>query len=498
MLNQIPRHLQGSKNTAFVINDKAYSYAELGVLTRQYYHYLLQHTEIKLIGISMHNDIYTYAFMTAVVLSNCGYVILNLNNPPERNNVIAQEAGLKHIVSSIADDTHTVPSFLEFTALDTIPRVQEPLSFTEPDPQSTAYILFTSGSTGKPKGVRITKQNLNAMLVAIRDIPIPISETDKVLQMFDLTFDGSVLMLFMPLCAGATVYTIDPAKIKYMDIARIMVTYPLTYVFVVPSIISLLKPLLALLHLPSITTFIVGAEATAKSRLDTIMPSIPNAAIWNLYGPTEATVCVMAYRLDANVDNELHNDLIPIGKPMPGVKHLIIAEGNVITACDVKGELFIGGEQLTDGYVNDEERNHNEFVYYDWNGTPERFYATGDIVYKNKFGNYMYCGRKDRQVKIQGNRIELTEIEYHARQITGGQAIAMVQDKDGVQRLHLFVEDYAGEKDTITQYLESHLPACMVPNDIINLKQFPATESDKTDMRKLYNEIGKDNGRQNE
>ncbi len=493
MLKQITRHLQSSQNTAFVIKDTPYSYAELGALAKRYYHYLMQHPEIDLIGIAMHDDINTYAFMTAVILSNCAYVILNLANPIERNMLIADEAGLKHMVSSNADDACLAPPALAFTAMDSIPEVHALVTFNEPDPQSLAYILFTSGSTGKPKGVRISKKNLNALLTAFAKLPIPIHATDRVLQMFDLTFDGSVLMLFMPLCMGATIYTTDPAKIKYMDVARLMVVYKLTYVFVVPSVISLLKPFMASLQLPSVTTFIVGAEATSKTRLDTILPSIPNATVWNLYGPTEATVCVMAYRLDANVENELHNDLIPIGKPLPGVMHLIINEGNVVTGCDTKGELYIGGEQLTSGYVNDGERNCTEFAYHDWDGSPQRFYATGDIVFKNKYGNYMYCGRKDRQVKIQGNRIELSEIEYHASQITGGNTIALLHDKEGVQSLHLFIEDYSGEEEAITQYLEKQLPACMVPSEIINLKQFPVTASDKTDMKKLNEEIDKGN-----
>ncbi|MDD2228060.1 MAG: AMP-binding protein [Candidatus Cloacimonetes bacterium] len=486
MLKQIVHHLQSSQNTAFVINDTAYSYKELGTIASKYYTFILQHPEIDICGIAMHNDIETYAFMTAVILSNCGYVMLNLANPPERNAVIAEEAGLKHIVSSVAGDENIVPPFIAFTHLDAIPEPLGQVYFTEPVPCSTAYILFTSGSTGKPKGVRITKKNLNAMLDSFAKLPIPINETDKVLQMFDLTFDGSVLMLFMPLCAGASIYTVDTDTIKYMDIARLMVSYPLSYVFVVPSVIALLQPFMSLLHLPSVKTFIVGAEAATKARLDTIIPSLPNASIWNLYGPTEATVCVMAYCLDKNIDSELHNGLIPIGKPMQGNHSMIMDDGKVITDCDVKGELYIGGDQLTDGYVNDEEKNLTAFAYHDWKGSLMRFYATGDIVFLNSYGNYMYCGRKDRQVKIQGNRIELAEIEYHARKITHTEAIAILKETNGNPCLHLVVEGFSGDKDAVIQYLGRQLPACMIPQSITSIDKFPLTDSDKTDFKKLY------------
>lgn len=489
MLCQIIKHLHSSLKTAFVINDQSYSYDDLRLLTERYYGFLAQHPEIELIGISSHNDIFTYAFLTAVVLSNCGYVILNLVNPVERNALIAKEAGINYIVSSIAEDINSVPDFLTFITLDSIPEPVKQVTFTKPNPDSTAYVLFTSGSTGKPKGVRITKKNLNALLTSIISIPITISENDKVLQMFDLTFDGSVLMLFLPLCAGATIYPTEPARIKYLDIVRLISTYSLTFVFVVPSVISLLKPFLSSLSFPSIKTFILGAEAVSISHLNAICPSIPNADIWNLYGPTEGTVCVTAYKLNENVELEMYNGLIPIGKPLPGVEHLIIDEGRLIINADEMGELYIGGEQVTEGYVNDEERNRQSFIHIEIDDQNQRFYATGDIVYRNKYGNYMYCGRKDRQVKVNGNRIELSEIECYATQITGHHSIAMVKEIDGLNKIYLFVEAYTGDKDMLIRHLEKHLPSYMIPQDIINLNSFPLNNCDKIDFNQLYKQL---------
>jgi len=200
VINQIIKQLQESQNTAFVIKDKPYSYKEFGILVKRYYHFIIRHPEIKLIGITMRNDLQTYAFITATFLTDCGYVVLNLAHPLDRNALIAAEAGLKYVTSSVAADIKSLPQTLNFIAIDDIPEIHDEVSFTEPDPNSTAYIIFTSGSTGNPKGVKITKKNLNAFLYSFFHAQVELDNTDHVLQMFDLTFDASILMLLPAGC----------------------------------------------------------------------------------------------------------------------------------------------------------------------------------------------------------------------------------------------------------------------------------------------------------
>lgn len=142
-----------------------------------------------------------------------------------------------------------------------IPHPAPSVDFSEPNPHSTAYVLFTSGSTGTPKGVKITKKNLNAFETSLAATPIAVKESDSVLQMYDLTFDASILMLVPALCVGATIYTTDPTKIKIIDIARILTTYPISYMFLVPSVISLLKPYVADINVPSLAILLLGGEA---------------------------------------------------------------------------------------------------------------------------------------------------------------------------------------------------------------------------------------------
>ncbi len=489
MLKRIVDNLLNSANIAFVIDDVEYDYKQLAILVKNYYSCLTKNIRAEVVGIVMRNDLETYAFMTAVMLSETGYVILNPVNPRERNLQIAEAANLSIICSSHIDDKKMLSPEYEYFMLKEIPEAIDAFVYIEPNPDATAYILFTSGSTGNPKGVKLTKGNLIAFLDSFFKLPISYTENDHVLQMFDLTFDVSVAMLFLSLCQGATIYTTDPTKIKYLDIARILTTYPISIACMVPSVISLLKPYLPEIHLPQVKTFILTAEATTNSLLNLIKPSIPNADIWNLYGPTEATIWCLAYKADKNIENELYNDYISIGQAMPGVKSLIINDGNIITNTLEKGELYIGGKQVAAGYVNDIEKNNLVFHLMEFNGISERFYSTGDIVYLNEYGNVMYCGRKDHQVKIQGYRIELNEIEYYARKCTDTMAIAIAKEVDGNMQLFLFVENYAGTDESITDYLEQKLPVYMVPKRIYNLKQLPINSSNKIDRKKLEDTI---------
>lgn len=488
MLSKLIDTLCNSQNTALVLNDVRYSYPELRLEVQRYYNWMMERSQGEIIGLVMHNDLATYAFLIACVLSPCGYVVLNPTQPVDRNRLIAVDAGISTFVGSKADDASLLGEGYGFISLDEIPHPYVPLSIEPPADDAPAYILFTSGSTGKPKGVKISTRNLNAMLAAVEALPIPISAEDRVLQMFDLSFDGSVLMLFYPLCFGAEIYPIDAAKIKYLEIARVMLSYSLSFVFLVPSAISLLKPYLPRLSFPAVKTLIVGAEAVSKSLLDCMMPCLPNADVWNLYGPTEATVCVTGYKVDANVDMELHHDILPIGKPLPGVLHLLIKDDGELCEPGEQGELYIGGAQLSEGYVNSEELNRKAFTTLMWEGSPQRFYATGDVAYLNEFGNYMYCGRKDRQVKVQGNRIELGEIEYHASQAAGSNSVVVVDEEDGIAKLHLFVENALISKAEIARHLSGKLPACMLPQQITLVESFPRNSSDKTDIKRLQSE----------
>jgi amino acid adenylation domain-containing protein len=443
----------------------------------------------------MYNDLRVYASIVSVLLSNKGYVVLNPKNPVDRNRLIVEQSKIKSIVCLSDFDSEMAKTIGAHPVR--IPETRECLSSDVHELKidawnydKTAYVLFTSGSTGIPKGVSITHGNLNSFFESFFELDLAMGVLDNVLQMFDLTFDVSVAMLLCPLIRGASLFTVPFDKVKYVEIVKIMSSNKITVLCMVPSVLSFLRPYLSELLFESVKICILTAEASHYDLIVDSRQSFPNAIYWNLYGPTEATIWCLAYQLDDNASSELYNGMISIGKDMHNVDHLIVDEDTrVITDARVKGELLIGGDQVTSGYVNDAERNQTAFVNINLNGKEQRYYRTGDIVFINEYGNLMYCGRIDHQVKIQGYRVELNEIEFYARQYACVQSVALVKTINAHHYIYLLLEGYTGNHDDLLAKLKIKMPEYMLPHKIISLQQFPVNSSNKVDRRSLAEKI---------
>lgn len=179
------------------------------------------------------------------------------------------------------------------------------------------------------------------------------------------------------------------------------------------------------------------------------------------------------------------NGMVSIGKPLANVEAVIIDEqGDVITTAGGKGELCVAGDQVTPGYWNNEDKNASAFFMMDG----KRFYRTGDLCFWDASGNIMYVGRLDQQVKIQGFRVELAEIEYHARQYYRNEIrIVAVAFKNGnnLDEIALFIEKSEEPSDCLLSFLKEMMPQYMIPSRVIYLENFPQNSSDKIDRNKL-------------
>ena len=469
---------------ALVIDDRTYTYQELFGLAGSICE-TLRNLKEDIIGITAENRMETYASILAVLLSGKTYVMLHPDYPAERNCRIARQSGIGLLLYSGENGDILPPDISAGRVCISSHRQTSNSGVVTYDvnPDVPAYIIFTSGSTGEPKGVPISRRNLNAFYKAYRALGWELDESDRMLQMFELTFDVSVVSTLYPLTLGASVYTVGTSKLKYMRVYELMEDEELTFVAMPPSLLQFLSPYFGEIHVPKLKYLIVTAEAANADLLQRFRACAPNAEFVNLYGPTEATIYCTAYRIPPEGCKQ-HNGMIAIGHPFTGIDTMIMDENETPVQTGEQGELWVSGEQVMRGYWQDEEKSRQVFARF--NG--KKYYKTGDLCSVDPDGDIIYRGRKDYQVKVQGFRVELSEIEYRTKKFFPNETNAVVVPKkedDGGCQLHLFVGTTSHERDALLHYLKEHLPVYMIPTAIHFLEEFPLNTSGKIDRKAL-------------
>jgi D-alanine--poly(phosphoribitol) ligase subunit 1 len=443
----------------------------------------------KLIGVVGADTLDDYAAILAVLRSGRAFVPLNPQHPPQRNQGIAQQAGLRTLLvsSTGAPPWASADSTLRILHTPSASAGHD-ISNASVAPDDLAYLLFTSGSTATPKGVPITRANLAAFLDALDAGGYSVNLQDRVLQMFDPTFDFSIAAYLAPLSRGACVFMVSSGGAKSAEVYRLLEEERLTVAPLVPSVLSYLRPYFPDISLPHLRLSMFCGEPLYADVVDAWMRCAPASAIANFYGPTEATVFALVYEWrSARRRQKQLNGVVSIGRPMGMNRAIVVDEALVPVASGVRGELCIAGPQLTPGYWGDAELNRRAFFERHEGGETVRYYRTGDLVMGDSDGDFHFCGRLDYQVKLNGYRVELGEIEHHARLITGGRAcIALVcGNRTGELELNLVVETDSDAPTEILAELRTRVPAYMVPIRVVPVSHLPMNANGKIDRMTL-------------
>lgn len=440
----------------------------------------------KLIGLVTNDDIQTYAGIVALWMEGKAYVPVNPEVPIERNLQIFKSTGTRYIIDS---SKTSVYSSFEVIHSSNLTESYPDLNPNTVDGEALAYILFTSGTTGTPKGVPINFNNLQALVNAIDAEPeFNLNNTDRCLQMFELTFDFSVVTYLFPLLAGACMYTIPKGAIKYFYIFKLIKDKKLTVLTMVPSIINYLRPYFHEINEPSVRYCSFGGGALHSDIAKEWSDCLPNCKIFNYYGPTEFTVYSGFYPYHKETHTKAHNGIIAIGKPQKNTTYLVVDDNNQEVPVGVTGELCLGGPQITPGYWNDEERNKKSFFIKRDIGEDIRYYKTGDLCIKDEDDDFLYVGRADFQVKIRGYRVELSEIEFHAKAKSKEKVNMVALDiynNLGNAEIALAIESEPFDTREIFEYMKSQMPNYMVPTHVKFIKEFPHSLNGKIDRKTL-------------
>ena len=444
----------------------------------------------KLIGLITNDDLQTYASIIALWLEGKAYVPVNPETPLDRNIQIFELTNI-----SIVLDSSKTSIYKEFQVINTSNLTEQHPNLTPSNcnGQDLAYILFTSGSTGVPKGVPITFNNVQALVDAIDAEPtFNLMHTDKCLQMFELTFDFSVVTYLFPILSGPCMYTIPKGAIKYFYIFKLIKEKKLTVLTMVPSIINYLRPYFKEINEPSVRYCSFGGGALHADIAKEWSNCLPNGKIFNYYGPTEFTVYSGFYPYHKDTHTKAYNGIIAIGTPQKDTIYSVVDENNKQVEVGEIGELCLSGPQITPGYWQNEERNRLSFFIREEQGIPIRYYKTGDLCIKDKDGDYLYVGRADFQVKIRGYRVELAEIEFHARTINPLKVNVVALDvynSLGNAEIALAIESEPYDTTNMIAYMKQKLPSYMIPMHLKFFKEFPHSINGKIDRKILRNQF---------
>lgn len=349
-----------------------------------------------------------------------------------------------------------------------------------------AYVFFTSGSTGVPKGVAITQRSIVDYIDwAAKEFEI--DEHERIANQAPFYFDNSILDIYLCMSRGATLYIVPEMFYGFQaKLLAFLEEKEITFIFWVPSALvgSANSGLLERFHLQSIHKVLFCGEVMPNRHLNIWRKVLPEAVYANLYGPTEITDVCAFFRVSRPFADD---DPLPIGNACRNTEILLLDDENQrITEQDKMGELCVRGTSLAVGYYGNKEKTNEAFVqnplnpYYD-----EKIYRTGDLAHYNEFGEIMFDGRKDFQIKHLGYRIELGEIETAILSIEGIDNACCLYDTELQKIIAVYQSGSHIEGLEIKKLLLKMLPKYMVPSEFQDVDQMPYNDNGKIDRKQL-------------
>lgn len=469
---------------ALVFENESLTYAELNSAANRLANYLkvnIHSTEEK-IAICLHRSLDIAVAELAVLKAGAAFVPIDPELPEDRITFILDE-----INCSIVLTHHQLISSLPLRSQLVVPMdvaYREPLTrtYSSINPElcitddHLAYIIFTSGSTGTPKGVMVEHKNIvNQNLCEIEDFQL--TYDSRVLHCISFSFDPSVAHMFASLIAGATV-----VFSKYIEnVPTILEQQKISHASFPASVLAALE----FKAYPDLKLVTAGAEKCPRHIA--VKWSVGRRFMYT-YGPTEATVAASWGELSSTSKPS------SLGSLLDNVYAYVVDEQMNIVPYGFEGELLIGGAGVSRGYLNDETKTSISFIDNPFSAeSSNKLYCTGDLVIQHEQGELEFVGRLDTQVKLNGYRLELSEIEHVIQAVFGvARNLAIIYaDQRGFESLCVYVE-LENENPDEEQILASinrscikTLPKYMVPTNIICVRAWPLTSNGKIDKEQL-------------
>lgn len=483
------------------------TYRQLDALTSRLSRHLIS-TGIRhdtLVPVCFRKSMYAVIAMVAVLRTGGAFVPLDPSHPKDRLKAIIEKVKANIVIAS-PETAHlfqgTVATVIQVTS-SMVESLDQTLEYHVPKvrPDHAAFVLFTSGSTGKPKGILQEHSSVCTSYLA-HGRALNITASSRVFQYAAFTFDVSMIDIFTTLIYGGCV-CIPSEEDRMSSFTSVMNRMNVNWVLFTPSVASLITAD----DVPALQTLVLGGEAVTQ---ENISRWIGKVRLFNCFGSAESSCCIREISpkdsrpanvgrqfgagLNWVVDPENHNRILPIG---------------------AVGELLAEGPTLARCYLDDLAKTRDAFIKCPtWpqvavTNKPRRLYKTGDLVRQNSDGTLDFIGRKDFQLKVRGQRVELGEVEYHLSAFPGIAlsmavmpqsgpyskvllGVVQLRQQCGKRDMHPTKLDLVSnenvlaakfDKEKLSQFLKSKLPSYMVPAHLLIVSRLPLSVSGKIDRK---------------
>jgi D-alanine--poly(phosphoribitol) ligase subunit 1 len=460
-------------HTALYIGNQFYTYAELLEKAEIIFEQIPKKTIPEFVGIYTDESVWTYAAILAVSLSGACYVPLNARLPDQKLQNMIKACKLQLIISGKPIPvSHQAQELIVHTKSKTKKKISAIIQ------QPFAYLLFTSGTTGEPKGVPVSKKNCESFFKHYQ-LNFDFNDSDRFLQPYELSFDVSVFCIFSAWHFGACLYVVPEDGFKYLNCMQMIKTHEITITSMVPTVLQYLEKYLDEFSFDSLRYCFFSGDKLYHHLAKKWSKLAANAQIFNCYGPTETTIVCTSYAWEeSRSEKESVNNIVPLGKPFEDMAFILVDEQNEYLHAGT-GELCFTGQQVITHYLGQQHEN----CFFEYKG--KRYYKTGDLAAVNEKGNLIFYGRNDLQVKINGFRVELAEVENAIFKITGRNVVVIADKENNLEVLFAFIENKKLDETLLSADLSAYLPAYMIPSHYRFLNAFPKNINGKIDRRQL-------------
>ncbi len=470
-------------NVAVVFEDKKLTYKELNEKANSLAHHLRKNGVKKneVVGIFLDKSLESIIAILSILKCGAIYMPIDINYPDSRINFMLKDSSASIVLSSL-NLKYKLKSCSNVICIDlsNIELYNNSINNLPSNISSTncAYIMYTSGSTGNPKGVMVLHKNIVRLVKNTNFIKF--GNHERILQTGSIVFDACTFEIWGSLLNGFELYIIkkqdllDPTLLE-----RYLINNGITILWLTAPLFNQLSENNPAMFRTA-RVLLTGGDVLSPKHINSVKKSCPELTIINGYGPTENTTFSTCFTIDG-----FYKDSIPIGFPIANSTCYIVSDTLKLLPIGIPGELLVGGDGVSQGYLNNNEFTAEKFIDNPFG--EGKLYKTGDLVKWLPDGKLDFIGRVDNQVKIRGFRVELNEITLKVNDFENiKECITIVKTINNEKVIcSYFSADNKIETDSLRTWLTEYLPYYSIPTYLIQLDSLPINTNGKVDVKKL-------------